>query len=131
MGADVYRAGGVEMVGIYFSGTGNTKYCVERFLACCDGEQEAVSIEDSWAVEAIRENEVIVFGYPVYFSNMPKIVRDFGRTSGLFLWQKNISDSNYGVVQWRRNGVFGKAVQKIWSGYCGESSFENAGLYRG
>ena len=77
MGADVYRAGGVEMVGIYFSGTGNTKYCVERFLACCDGEQEAVSIEDSWAVEAIRENEVIVFGYPVYFSNMPKIVRDF------------------------------------------------------
>ena len=62
MGADVDRAGGVEMVGIYFSGTGNTKYCVERFLACCDGEQEAVSIEDSWAVEAIRENEVIVLG---------------------------------------------------------------------
>lgn len=120
------------MVGIYFSGTGNTRYCVERFLACCGGEAEAVSIEDSRAVEAIRENGVIVFGYPVYFSNMPKIVRDFMEEhQKYFFWQKSISDSNYGVVQWRRNGVFGKAVQKIWSGYCGGSSFENAGLYRG
>lgn len=40
------------MVGIYFSGTGNTKYCVERFLACCDAEAEAVSIEDSRAAES-------------------------------------------------------------------------------
>ena len=25
------------MVGIYFSGTGNTRFCVERFLACYEG----------------------------------------------------------------------------------------------
>ena len=78
------------MVGIYFSGTGNTKYCVERFLACCGGEAEAVSIEDSRAVEAIRENGVIVFGYPVYFSNMPKIVRDFMEEHQKYFFGKKI-----------------------------------------
>lgn len=65
------------MIGIYFSGTGNTKFCTEKFLSYYKGSAKAFSIEDGQAVEAITENEEIVFAYPVYFSNMPKIVRDF------------------------------------------------------
>ena len=64
------------MTGIYFSGTGNTRYCIERFLDYYDGSKP-VSIESPEAVEAIRKSNEIVFGYPVYYSNIPKIVRDF------------------------------------------------------
>ncbi len=65
------------MVGVYFSGTGNTKYCIEKFLKALDGEAEALPIEDPAATEAVKNSDVIVFAYPVYYSNLPKIVRDF------------------------------------------------------
>lgn len=65
------------MTGIYFSGTGNTKHCVERFARGTDESAELVAIEDSAALDAIKRSDVIIFGYPVYYSNLPKIVKDF------------------------------------------------------
>lgn len=78
------------MVGIYFSGTGNTKFCTEKFLNDYEsGGLNSFSIEDDAAVTAIEQNDSIVFAYPVYFSNMPKIVRDFiEEHQGLFLHKK-------------------------------------------
>lgn len=77
------------MVGIYFSGTGNTKFCVEKFLTSYEINANAFSIEDRQAVEAIKRNEEIVFAYPVYFSNMPKIVCDFiNRNRSIFSGKK-------------------------------------------
>lgn len=64
------------MLGIYFSGTGNTKYCVENFLKYYDGTK-AISIENPEIVDLIKESEEIILGYPIYYSNIPKIVRDF------------------------------------------------------
>ena len=63
------------MVGIYFSGTGNTKFCVTRFLEKCGGK--AYSIEDEAVTSALSEDNEIVLGYPVYYSDLPKIMRDF------------------------------------------------------
>lgn len=34
------------MIGIYFSGTGNTGYCVEAFLKECDIDVRSFSIEE-------------------------------------------------------------------------------------
>ena len=65
------------MVGVYFSGTGNTKYCLEKFLKALDGEVEALPLEDPAATDAVKNADDIVFAYPVYYSNLPKIVRDF------------------------------------------------------
>lgn len=65
------------MIGIYFSGTGNTKHCVNLLLNELESGAKSFSIEDEAAVNAISESEEIVFGYPVYFSNIPKIVREF------------------------------------------------------
>lgn len=65
------------MVGLYFSGTGNSKYCVERFLRYCAPSSPAYSIEDTGLAEALREQQEIVFGYPVQYSNLPKMLRDF------------------------------------------------------
>lgn len=68
------------MIGIYFSGTGNSKYCLERFLAGYEGkgkEIKAISIEDKELSEQVRNQEELVFAYPVQFSNLPKMLRDF------------------------------------------------------
>ena len=64
------------MKGIYFSSTGNTKYVVNRFIEKC-GDKDTYSIENIDAVNSIKENDDIVFGYPIYYSNLPKIVKDF------------------------------------------------------
>lgn len=74
------------MTGIYFSGTGNTKYCIKRFLEKLGANVRAFPIEDRAAVNAIAEDNEIVFAYPVYYSNIPKIVRDF-IVDNKALWQ--------------------------------------------
>jgi len=77
------------MLGVYFSGTGNTKFCIEKFCHYFDGS-EPISIEDSGVVEAIRTSEAIVFAYPVYFSNTPKIVKDFIHTNSSCFADKRV-----------------------------------------
>ena len=67
----------IIILGVYFTGTGNTRYCVEKFIKRCDEVSQAVSIEDENVLEQIARHDVIVLGYPTYFSNMPKIMRDF------------------------------------------------------
>lgn len=77
------------MVGIYFSGTGNTRYCVNKLLQALDDSAELYPIEDERALSAIQNDDTIVFGYPVYYSNLPKIVKDFIRNhSALFRGKK-------------------------------------------
>lgn len=65
------------MVGVYFSGTGNTKHCVCRFVQELDMSAQVVQLESDNAIEFIKNNDTIIFGYPVYYSNLPKIVHDF------------------------------------------------------
>lgn len=75
------------MIGIYFSGTGNSKYCIEKFLSEYDAEAKAVSIEEKTIFQQIKEQEEIIFSYPVQYSNIPKIVKDF-ITNHPTLWKK-------------------------------------------
>ena len=65
------------MVGVYFSGTGNSRYVLERFCQKYDSESKVFSIEDDNAKEAVRNEELIVFSYPVQYSTVPKIVREY------------------------------------------------------
>ena len=67
------------MVGIYLSGTGNTRHCIEKFLSDSDAAAKCIPIEDEAAVEALRENEEVVLAYPTQFSNVPYMVKDFVR----------------------------------------------------
>lgn len=41
------------MIGIYFSGTGNSRYALEMFLQEYDTEAKAFSIEDDRVVEEV------------------------------------------------------------------------------
>lgn len=65
------------MTGIYLSGTGNTKHCVEKMLELLDERGTAAPIEDEKAVQLISDSELIILGYPTQFSNAPVMVRDF------------------------------------------------------
>lgn len=65
------------MLGIYFSGTGNTKHCVRYFLTQYNQDSKCLSIESAKVIQAIADEDTLVFGYPVYFSNAPKFVQDF------------------------------------------------------
>lgn len=65
------------MIGIYFSGTGNTKYCVEQYLLAYEGKAKMYSIEEEEVEKRIEENNEILFAYPIQYSNMPKLVYDF------------------------------------------------------
>lgn len=65
------------MVAIYFSGTGNTKYCIEKFVKYIGKEYNVISIENKNAAIELKNNKDIIFAYPIYYSNLPKIVKDF------------------------------------------------------
>lgn len=78
------------MIGIYFSGTGNTKHCLKLFMSEIDPEAPCISIEDENAVEAIRRSDSIVLAYPIYFSNLPKIMRDFIQINAALFAKKRI-----------------------------------------
>lgn len=65
------------MLGIYFSGTGNSRYILETFLKSYDGEFESFAIEDTYAVSKIKAYDEIVISYSVQYSNLPKMLRDF------------------------------------------------------
>lgn len=78
------------MIGIYFSGTGNTKHCSEYLLRLLDENAQLYSIENGNAIDAIRSSDEIIFAYPVYYSYLPKIVYDFIVNNSAAWKDKNI-----------------------------------------
>ena len=111
------------MIGVYFSGTGNTKHCVEKFMRAYGPAEDIsntlrtycrpffsvssapwyfsatalmlespvptggrraygpaediISIEAENAIREISKHPEIIIGYPVQFSNIPKILQNF------------------------------------------------------
>lgn len=80
----------MNMIGIYFSGTGNTKHCSEYLLRLLDENAPLYSIENGNAIDAIRSSDEIIFAYPVYYSYLPKIVYDFIVNNSAAWKDKNI-----------------------------------------
>ncbi len=92
------------MIGIYFSGTGNTRHCVEIFVKEYDPQAIVYSIEDSRLPEIIRRETEIVFGYATQYSSIPKILRDF---------------IIHNQVLWQDKKVFILTTMRI---FCGDGS---------
>ena len=74
------------MIGIYFSGTGNSRYALEIFIREYDNNSVLFSIEDKNLIEQINRHDEIVFSYPVQYSAVPKILSDFIHNNSL-VWQ--------------------------------------------
>ena len=65
------------MIGIYFSGTGNSRYALERFLREYNNNSVMFSVEDENLIEQISYHDEIIFSYPVQYSTVPKFLSDF------------------------------------------------------
>ena len=64
------------MVGIYLSGTGNTKHCIQKFIVGLDSDSKCIPIEDKESIDTVRKSDTIVIAYPTQFSNVPFMVRE-------------------------------------------------------
>ena len=74
------------MIGIYLSGTGNTKHCVEKLVYLIDDTAKCVPLEYPQIVSILEKRETIILGYPTQFSNAPFMVRDFTKKNDS-LWK--------------------------------------------
>ncbi len=74
------------MIGVYFSGTGNTKHCVEKLVYLLDDAAKCIPLEHPQITHMLEKQDIIVLGYPTQFSNAPVMVRDFIH-SNAFLWK--------------------------------------------
>ena len=86
---------------VYLSGTGNTEYCIRKFISLLNDTAPIIAIEDQKVLSIIKEYEYIVLAYPVQLSNAPKMVRDFIRQN---------------ATLWRGKKVFCIATMGLFSG---------------
>lgn len=101
------------MIGIYFSGTGNSKYAVETFLKEYSPTSPSFSIEDENLMEHINNHEEIVFSYPVQYSSVPKFLRDFINKNS-FAWhgKKVFIIATMALFSGDGAGVLGRLLKK-------------------
>lgn len=101
------------MIGIYFSGTGNTRHCIEKFVHEMDADAKCISMEHKNAMKAIAQSDFIVLAYPIYFSNLPKIVRDFLETnSSSFSGKKVFVIATMGLFSGDGSGCAARLLKK-------------------
>ena len=101
------------MIGLYFSGTGNSRYALEVFLKEYVKGSQAISIEEEEAVAEVQKHDEIIFSYPVQYSTAPKILRDFViHNQGLWRNKKVFIIATMGLFSGDGAGVLGRLLQK-------------------
>lgn len=90
-----------KMTGVYFSGTGNTKHCTEKLVHLLDKTAQALPMEAEETAETLAGQDFIILAYPVQYSNVPVIVRDFIK--------------NHAAL-WKNKKVFCVATMGLFSG---------------
>lgn len=89
------------MIGIYLSGTGNTKHCVEKLVNLLDAAAECIPLEAPHVTETLEMQSTIILGYPTQFSNAPFGSFTFSITT--FLREREPSSPAPAVQSWCRS----------------------------
>ena len=101
------------MIGIYLSGTGNTKYCVERLVSLISSSAKAIPLESPDVITEIQQNEEIFIGYPTQFSNAPYMVRDFiKKNAGIWKHKKILCIATMGAFSGDGAGCTARLLKK-------------------
>lgn len=101
------------MLGIYFSGTGNSKHALEVFLREYNNQAVLFSVEDKNLINHINNHDEIVFSYPVQYSAVPKYLRDFiDSTSQMWAGKKVFIIATMALFSGDGAGVLGRLLKK-------------------
>lgn len=102
------------MLGLYFSGTGNSKYALEVFLKKLSKPYNICSIEDKNAIELLKKSDEIVLSYPIYCSCIPKILNDFlNKNIELFRNKKVFIISTMGLFSGDGSGLAQRRLKTV------------------
>lgn len=108
------------MIGIYLSGTGNTKHCIEKLMHLLDETAQAIPIEKEEAAEGLAQHDFIVLAYPVQLSNAPVMVRDFiKRNSELWRGKKVLCVATMGLFSGDGAGCSARLLKKCGADVVG------------
>lgn len=108
------------MIGIYLSGTGNTKHCIEKLTSLLDSSAKTMPLEDSDIIEEIRKNSTIILGYPIQYSNAPYMVRDFiSRNKSLWNGKKILCVATMGAFSGDGAGCTARLLKKYGAAILG------------
>lgn len=101
------------MVGIYLSGTGNTKHCVEKLVSMLEDTAKIVPLENTQITNILEQQDVIILGYPTQFSNAPFMVRDFiKRNAQLWRGKKVFCLNTMGLFSGDGTGCSARLLKK-------------------
>ena len=101
------------MIGIYLSGTGNTKHCVEKLENLIDDKSKCVPLEFPQIIDLLKEEDVIFLGYPTQFSNATFMVRDFiKKNSSLWKGKKVFCVNTMGLFSGDGTGCTARILKK-------------------
>ena len=101
------------MIGVYLSGTGNTKHCIEKLAGLLDCTAKIIPIESEGVVEEIRNTNTIILAYPIQYSNAPYMVRDFiNKNSSLWKGKKIFCLATMGAFSGDGAGCTARLLKK-------------------
>lgn len=101
------------MIGIYLSGTGNTKHCIEKLTGLLDSTAKTIPLESEGVVKEIRKASTIILGYPTQYSNAPYMVRDFiNKNSSLWKGKKVLCVATMGAFSGDGAGCTARLLKK-------------------
>lgn len=108
------------MIFLYFSGTGNTKYCVEYIAKGLGEEQSVYSIEQPEATRQLKVQKDVVLAYPIYYSALPKILSDYIKEhSGLWAEKNIFLIATMGLFSGDGSGVAARRLKKYGANIVG------------
>ena len=108
------------MLGIYLSGTGNTKHCIEKLTSLLDSSATTMPLENENITEEIKKNSVIILGYPTQYSNAPYMVRDYIiRNSGLWKGKRILCVATMGAFSGDGAGCTARLLKKYGADILG------------
>ena len=96
-----------------FIGIGNSRYAAELFCIEYNETAKAFSIQDDNVIEAIKGDEMLVFAYPVQYSTVSKMLRDFiYENKELWMNKKVFVITTMGLFSGDGAGVLGRLLQQ-------------------
>lgn len=100
------------MLGIYLSGTGNTKHCIEKLTFLLDENAVVLPLESEKVIDAIKRSEMIILGYPTQFSNAPIMVRNFIKSNDIWNNKKVLCVATMGAFSGDGAGCTARLLKK-------------------